>query len=108
MQISFNFLRFKRDTNAHSRCVEGSHPSTRWARSIEMGKVKEEENAEGDEGGGGEELDEHGELLWLESDRGQGSNVLSKQKGLGDHLNVTDTVGRRHQSRRDGLKGRRR
>ena len=48
------------------------------------------------------------ELLWLESDGGQHSDILHEQEHLSDHPNVTDTVGRRHVSRRGGLKGRRR
>ena len=53
-------------------------------------------------------MDEHDELMWLESDGGQHSDILYKQENLSDHPNVTDTVGRRHVSRRGGLKGRRR
>ena len=65
-----------------------------------------EEKGGGGEGGGMDEQQD--ELLWLESDGGQHSDILHEQEHLSDHPNVTDTVGRRHVSRRGGLKGRRR
>ena len=53
-------------------------------------------------------MDEQDEFLWLESEGGQQSDILHEQEHPSDHSNVTDTVGRRHVSRRGGLKGRRR
>ena len=73
---------------------------------MKEGKTKEE-SVKADGGGGGG-MDKHDELMWLESDGGQHSDILYKQENLSDHPNVTDTVGRRHVSRRGGLKGRRR
>ena len=81
------------------RCVEGSHPSTRWARSIKRKKVREEKQKKKAQGGQGKTLPEDDELLWLHSDEGEVSE---------DHLNVTDIVGWGQVSQQGELKGRRR
>ena len=83
------------------RCVEGSHPSTRWARSIKRKKVREEKQKKkkNEKGGQGKTLHEDDELLWLHSDEGE----VSK-----DHLNVTEIVGWGQGSQQGELKGRRR
>ena len=90
------------------RCVEGSHPSTRWARSTKKLKEGKEKEEKGDGGGGGGGTDKQDELLWLESDSGQHSDILLEQEHRSDQTNLTDTLSKRHVSRRGGLKGRRR
>ena len=83
------------------RCVEGSHPSTRWARSIKRKKVREEKHKKkkNEKGGQGEIMHEDDELLWLHSDEGEVSE---------DHLNVTEIVGWGQGNQQGELKGRRR
>ena len=53
-------------------------------------------------------MDKQDELLWLESDTSQHSDILLEQEHLSDQTNLTDTLSKRHVSRRGGLKGRRR